>query len=109
VISGLFTDPPFAAARQNGQEQENRHRRDHVGPDRLEARATSQEVRLTAASFLLTLVNSYFSVELPGIEPAALPGLLASELPVRYVSFPFSPPRYLPLRPRVLTASRVLA
>jgi hypothetical protein len=71
VISGLFTDPPFAAARQNGQEQENRHRRDHVGPDRLEARATSQEVRLTAASFLLTLVNSYFSVELPGIEPGS--------------------------------------
>jgi hypothetical protein len=51
---------------------------------------------------------SVFSVELPGIEPAALPGLLPSELPVRYVSFPFSPARYLPFRSRVLTASTVV-
>ena len=39
-----------------------------------------------------------FFVELPGIEPASLPGLLPSDLPVRYVSFPFSPARYLRFR-----------
>jgi hypothetical protein len=44
-------------------------------------------------------------VELPGIEPAALPGLLPSELPVRYVSFRFNTARYLRFRLRVLTAS----
>jgi hypothetical protein len=38
---------------------------------------------------------SVFSVELPGIETDALPGLLASELAVRYVSFPFGPAHYL--------------
>jgi hypothetical protein len=37
---------------------------------------------------------SVFSVELPGIEPAALPGLLPPELPVCYISFPFSTSRY---------------
>ncbi len=36
-----------------------------------------------------------FLVELPGIEPAALPGLLPCELLFRYVSFRFSPVRYL--------------
>jgi hypothetical protein len=43
-------------------------------------------------------LTSTCSVELPGIEPAALPGLLPSELPVRYISFPFSTPRYLRFR-----------
>jgi hypothetical protein len=52
------------------------------------------------------VLTSTFSVELPGIEPAALPGLLPSELPVRYVSFPFSPARSLRFRSQVLTASR---
>jgi hypothetical protein len=47
-------------------------------------------------------------VELPGIEPAALPGLLPSELPVRAVSFRFAPVRYLRFRSRVLTASRAV-
>ena len=46
------------------------------------------------------------SVELPGIEPEPLPGKMPSELLFRYVSFPFSPARYLRLRFRVLTASR---
>jgi hypothetical protein len=46
-------------------------------------------------------------VELPGIEPAALPGLLPSELPVRSVSVRFVPVRYLRFRSQVLTASRV--
>ena len=46
-------------------------------------------------------------MELPGIEPAALPGLLLPYRPVRYVSFRFSPVRYLRFRFRVLTASRV--
>jgi hypothetical protein len=41
-----------------------------------------------------------------GIEPDALPGLLLPEMPFRYVSFPFSPVRYLRFRSRVLTASR---
>jgi len=45
-------------------------------------------------------------VELPGIEPAALPGLLPSELPVRYVSFRFNTARYLRIPIRVLTASK---
>ena len=39
-----------------------------------------------------------FSEQLPGIEPYALPGLLASELPVRGVSFRFVPARYLRFR-----------
>jgi len=41
-------------------------------------------------------------VELPGIEPAALPGLLAFEQAIRYVSFRFVPVRYLRFRCRVL-------
>jgi hypothetical protein len=45
-----------------------------------------------------------FSVELQGIEPDTLPGLLASELPVRYVSFRFSSARYVRFRSRLLTA-----
>ena len=45
-------------------------------------------------------------VELPGIEPASLPGQMPSELLFRYVSFRFSPARYLWFRSRVLTASR---
>jgi hypothetical protein len=44
------------------------------------------------------VLSRSFSVELPGIEPAALPVLLAPELLVRYVSFPFSPARYMRLR-----------
>lgn len=48
-------------------------------------------------------------VELPGIEPEALPGLLESELRFRYVSFRFSPVRYLRFCFRVLTASRLIS
>jgi hypothetical protein len=48
-------------------------------------------------------------VELPGIEPELLPGKMHSGLLFRYVSFPFSPARYLRFRFRVLTASRVVA
>jgi hypothetical protein len=55
----------------------------------------------------LTFLTSVFPVELPGIEPDALPGLLACELRFRYVSFQFSPARYLRFPSRVLTASRV--
>jgi hypothetical protein len=51
-------------------------------------------------------LTSTFSVELPGIEPEALPGLLRSELLFRYITFPFSPVRYLRIHSRVLTASR---
>ena len=39
------------------------------------------------------VLASYFSVELPGIEPDALPGLLPFELQVRSVSFRFVPVR----------------
>ena len=46
-------------------------------------------------------------VELPGIEPESLPGVLHSELRFRYISFQFSPIRYLRFCSRVLTASRV--
>src|SRR6516162_7810148 len=49
---------------------------------------------------------SSFSVELPGIEPAALPGHMPSELRFRYVSVRFGPARYLRFRSRALTASR---
>jgi hypothetical protein len=49
-----------------------------------------------------------FSVELPGIEPDALPGNLPAELSVRSVSFRFSTSRYLRFRFRVLTASRAV-
>jgi hypothetical protein len=45
-------------------------------------------------------------VELPGIEPGSLPGLLAFELPIRYVSFPFGPAHYLRFGFRVLTVSK---
>jgi len=54
----------------------------------------------------LSALTSIFSVELPGIEPAALPGNVVSEMPVGSASFPFSPVRYLRVRFRVLTASR---
>ena len=47
-------------------------------------------------------------VELPGIEPASLPGNMPSELPVRSVSVRFSPARYLGFCSRVLTASRAV-
>jgi hypothetical protein len=46
----------------------------------------------------LVALASIFSVELPGIEPDALPGLLPSELLFRYVSFRFVPARYLRFR-----------
>jgi hypothetical protein len=46
-------------------------------------------------------------VELPGIETGSLPGVLHSELRFRYISFQFSPIRYLRFCSRVLTASRV--
>jgi hypothetical protein len=43
----------------------------------------------------LRALASTFLVELPGIEPDALPGLLPSELQFRYVSVRFSPVRHL--------------
>jgi hypothetical protein len=49
-----------------------------------------------------------FLVELPGIEPAALPGIMPAELQIRYVSFRFSAVRYLRFRSRVLTPSRAV-
>jgi hypothetical protein len=58
----------------------------------------SKKGRISAALF----------VELPGIEPEALPALLPSELPVRYVSVHFGTARYLRIRFRLLTASREL-
>jgi hypothetical protein len=56
----------------------------------------------------LVALTSTFSVELPGIEPELLPGKMPSDLPVRSVSFRFSPARYLWFRSRVLTASRAV-
>jgi hypothetical protein len=50
-----------------------------------------------------------FSVELPGIETAALPGLLASEQAIRSVWFRFLPVNYLRFRSGVLPASRALS
>jgi hypothetical protein len=47
-----------------------------------------------------------FLVELPGIEPASLPGDIHAELQLRYISIQLSPARYLWFRFRVLTASR---
>jgi hypothetical protein len=52
-------------------------------------------------------LTSCLVVELPGIEPASLPGKMPSELRFRYVSFRFSPARYLRVCTRLLTASRV--
>jgi hypothetical protein len=37
-------------------------------------------------------------VELPGIEPAALPGNMPPDLPLRSISVRFSPVRYLRFR-----------
>jgi hypothetical protein len=54
----------------------------------------------------LTALTSLFFVKLPGIETDALPGKMASEVPVRSVSIRFSTSRYLWFRSRVLTASR---
>ena len=53
----------------------------------------------------LVALTSLFSVELPGIETDALPGILDSEQQFRYASFPFSPARYQRLCFRVLTTS----
>jgi hypothetical protein len=53
------------------------------------------EKRKLAKALALT---SAFSVELPGIEPVVLPGLMPSELEFHYVSFRFSPVRYLRFR-----------
>ena len=44
-------------------------------------------------------------MELPGIEPETLPGKMHTELRFRYVSFPFSPARYLRFRFLWLTPS----
>ena len=54
------------------------------------------------------VLTSYFSVELPGIEPDALPGNMHSELHVRSISFRFNPSRYLRFCSRILTASRAV-
>jgi hypothetical protein len=62
-----------------------------------------------APSGTLSLLTCNYSVELPEIETASLPGVLASELPVHSVSFRFIPARYLRLCFRVLTASRAVA
>jgi hypothetical protein len=43
-------------------------------------------------------LTSTFSVELPGIEPAALPGQMPSEPQFRYISFQFSPAHHLRFR-----------
>jgi len=51
-------------------------------------------------------LTSIFSVELRGIEPDALPGVLGFELSVRSISVQFGPARYQRLCFRVLTASR---
>jgi hypothetical protein len=48
----------------------------------------------------LLAMTSFPCVELPGIEPDSLPGLLPSELLFRYVSFRFVPARYLRFRVR---------
>lgn len=47
-----------------------------------------------------------FSVELPGSETDALPGITSPELPLRSVSIRFSPARYLRFHSRALTAAR---
>jgi hypothetical protein len=49
-----------------------------------------------------------YSVELPGIEPACLPGNLPSERQFRSGSFHFSPAGYVRLCFRVLTPSRAV-
>ncbi len=61
---------------------------------------------MTGSCARLALLTRSFVVELPGIETEHLPGIMHSELVFRYVSFPFSPARYLRFRFRVLTASR---
>jgi hypothetical protein len=50
-----------------------------------------------------------FLVELPGIEPGALPRLLASKQTFRSVSFRFVPVKDLRFRSGVLTASRAVS
>ena len=57
----------------------------------------------------LVALTGIFSVELPGIEPAALPGKMPSDLTVRYVSFRFNTARYLRIPIQVLTASRAVS
>jgi hypothetical protein len=47
-------------------------------------------------------------VELPGIEPELLPGILPSGQQFHYVSVRFGPARYLRFRSRVLTPSRAV-
>ena len=54
-------------------------------------------------------ITRNFSVQLPGIEPAALPGIMPFERRFPYVSFQFSPVRYLRFRFRVLTASSLIS
>ena len=56
----------------------------------------------------LVALTSIFSVELPGIEPVALPGLLPAELQFHSASFRFSPARHLSFHSRGLTASRAV-
>lgn len=65
---------------------------------------TSHERNRAAASAL----TCFFTVELPEIEPATLPGFLAAELPVRCISFPFSPAGHPRLWFGSSTASRVV-
>jgi hypothetical protein len=46
-------------------------------------------------SGIKSTLTCFFSVELPGIEPAALPGKNSSDLPIRSLWFRFSPAGYL--------------
>ena len=73
------------------------------GPNRRLLNADESENRLEVIA-----LTSRFPVELPGIEPDALPGNLPPELPVRSISVQFSTSGYLRFRPGVLTASRAV-
>jgi hypothetical protein len=77
--------------------------------------APRQDLALNSNSSLKVVIRPQraadlrpFVVELPGIEPDALPGNMPSELLFRYVSVRYSPARYLRFRSRVLTASRAV-
>jgi hypothetical protein len=71
----------------------------HVGPIEPVA-ASGRNLRRKRTWSELVALTSIFRVELPGIEPDSLPGLLPSELLLRYVPFRFVSARYLRFRLR---------
>jgi hypothetical protein len=102
-VSGPQAD--IAAGSRDGAVEESCRTVRRPEPPRQMTPSPSEEASRSGGAFGHHRMTASSVVELPGIEPASLAGLLPSELLFRYVSFRFSPVRYLRSRSRALTAS----